>query len=86
MTGRIGEDRKSLWQRIKRFALTDVGALVRGLNADAAIARIARARHGRDLSGFGVDTTHEVVLHLDEEHIPVLIEADFGVASTLELV
>jgi fused signal recognition particle receptor len=57
MTGRIGEDRKSLWQRIKRFALTDVGALVRGLNAD-------------DL----------------ETMERLLIEADFGVASTLELV
>ena len=57
MTGRIGEEKRSLWQRIKRLALTDVGALVRGLNAD-------------DL----------------ETMERMLIEADFGVASTLELV
>src|SRR5688500_8487592 len=57
MTGRIGEDKRSLWQRIKRLALTDVGALVRGLNAD-------------DL----------------ETMERLLIEADFGVAATLELV
>lgn len=32
--GRIGEQKRSLWQRIKRLALTDVGAIVRGLNAE----------------------------------------------------
>ena len=57
MTGRITEDRKSLWQRIKRFAMTDVGALVRGLNAD------------------------------DIENMErILIEADFGVPATMDLV
>jgi fused signal recognition particle receptor len=45
-----------LWARIKRIALTDVGALMRGLNAD-------------DL----------------EKMERVLIEADFGVAATVEL-
>lgn len=56
-SGRIGSGEKpSLWKRIKRLALTDVGALVRGLNAD-------------DL----------------EELERVLIEADFGVAATVEL-
>lgn len=55
-SGRLGE-KKSLWQRIKRFAMTDVGALVRGLNAD------------------------------DIENMErLLIEADFGVPATLELV
>lgn len=50
-------DRKeSLWGRIKRIALTDVGALMRGLNAE-------------DL----------------ENMERVLIEADFGVANTVEL-
>lgn len=53
---RLGE-RLGLWQRIKRLALTDVGALARGLNAD-------------DL----------------EQMERVLIEADFGVPATLELV
>jgi fused signal recognition particle receptor len=46
-----------LWQRIKRLALTDVGALVRGLKAD-------------DL----------------EQMEQLLIEADFGVPATLDLV
>ncbi|HEU4828596.1 MAG TPA: signal recognition particle-docking protein FtsY [Gemmatimonadales bacterium] len=57
MTGRITEEKKTLWQRIKRFAMTDVGALVRGLNAD------------------------------DIENMErILIEADFGVPATMELV
>ncbi len=53
---RLG-DKLGLWQRLKRLALTDVGALARGLNAD-------------DL----------------EQMERVLIEADFGVPATLELV
>jgi fused signal recognition particle receptor len=54
---RLGDSQKqSLWSRIKRIALTDVGALMRGLNAD-------------DL----------------EKMERVLIEADFGVAATVEL-
>lgn len=57
MTGRVTEDSRTLWQRIKRFAMTDVGALVRGLNAD------------------------------DLENLErLLIEADFGVPATMELV
>ncbi|HEY3012722.1 MAG TPA: signal recognition particle-docking protein FtsY [Gemmatimonadales bacterium] len=51
-----GADKQSVWSRIKRIALTDVGALIRGLNAD------------------------------DIENMErVLIEADFGVAATVEL-
>jgi fused signal recognition particle receptor len=50
------DDKGSVWSRIKRIALTDVGALMRGLNAD-------------DL----------------ENMERVLIEADFGVAATVEL-
>ncbi|HKG33923.1 MAG TPA: signal recognition particle-docking protein FtsY [Gemmatimonadales bacterium] len=54
---RLGSsDKSSVWSRIKRIALTDVGALMRGLNAD-------------DL----------------ENMERVLIEADFGVAATVEL-
>ena len=54
--GRLGDRKDGLWARIKRVALTDVGALMRGLNAD-------------DL----------------EKMERVLIEADFGVAATVEL-
>lgn len=54
---RLGDGQKqSLWSRIKRIALTDVGALMRGLNAED-LERMER----------------------------VLIEADFGVAATVEL-
>lgn len=54
--GRVGEQQLSVWQRIRRFAMTDVGALVRGLKQDD-LEQIERA----------------------------LIEADFGVPTTLEL-
>ncbi len=55
---RVGEPQKlSLWQRLKRAALTDVGALVRGMNA-ADLEALERT----------------------------LIEADFGVQATVELV
>ncbi len=58
MTGRIGEAPKlSLWQRVKRIALTDVGAMVRGMNA-ADLEALERT----------------------------LIEADFGVQATIDLV
>jgi fused signal recognition particle receptor len=51
-----GTEKRSVWARIKRIALTDVGALMRGLNAS------------------------------DLENLErVLIEADFGVAATVEL-
>ncbi|HTS90012.1 MAG TPA: signal recognition particle-docking protein FtsY [Gemmatimonadales bacterium] len=57
-SGRIGEaPRLSLWQRLKRVALTDVGALARRMNA-ADLELLERT----------------------------LIEADFGVAATVELV
>lgn len=49
-------EKQTIWSRIKRIALTDVGALMRGLNAE------------------------------DLENLErVLIEADFGVAATVEL-
>ena len=52
-----GAEKQSLWSRIKQIALTDVGALMRGLNAD------------------------------DLENLErVLIEADFGVPATVELI
>lgn len=54
---RLTSSKLGLWGRIKRLALTDVGALVRGL-------------HASDL----------------EDLERVLIEADFGVPATMELV
>jgi fused signal recognition particle receptor len=52
-----GSEKRSLWSRIKQIALTDVGALMRGLNA-------------QDL----------------EDLERVLIESDFGVPATVELI
>jgi len=58
MADRVGEpQRLSLWQKLKRVALTDVGALVRGMNA-ADLEALERT----------------------------LIEADFGVQASIELV
>ena len=58
MSSRIGDaPRLSLWQRVKRIALTDVGAMVRGMNA-ADLEALERT----------------------------LIEADFGVQATVDLV
>ncbi|HXE57270.1 MAG TPA: signal recognition particle-docking protein FtsY [Gemmatimonadales bacterium] len=54
--GRVTEQKKSLWQRIKQLALTDVNALMRGLNAEDV-----------------------------EAMERLLIEADFGLAATMEL-
>ena len=57
-SSRIGDTPKlSLWQRLKRVALTDVGAMVRGMNA-ADLEALERT----------------------------LIEADFGVQATIDLV
>ncbi|MGH7583824.1 MAG: signal recognition particle-docking protein FtsY [Gemmatimonadales bacterium] len=49
------------WQRIKRLALTDVGALARGLNADD-LERIEQTLLEGD---FGVDATVELVEELE---------------------
>lgn len=57
MAERIGSERLGLWARLKRLALTDVGALVRGVNA------------------------------ADLEHLErVLLEADFGLAATTQVI
>ncbi len=57
MSNRISTQSGTLWSRLKRLALTDVGALVRGLAAE-------------DL----------------EQLERVLIEADFGVPATVDLI
>jgi len=61
---RLGASRKrGVWQRIKRLALTDVGALVRRLNADdlEAIERILIE------ADFGVQATVELTEALEDE-------------------
>lgn len=60
---RLGSDKSSVWTRIKRIALTDVGALMRGLNADD-IENMERVLIEAD---FGVSATVELTQALEDE-------------------
>ena len=53
---RLGERKEGLWTRIKKLALTDVGALMRGLNAED-VERMERILIEAD---FGVSATVEL--------------------------
>ena len=61
--GRLTDRKEGLWARIKRFALTDVGALMRGLNADD-LERMERVLIEAD---FGVPATVELTQALEDE-------------------
>jgi len=61
--GRITERKDGLWARIKRIALTDVGALMRGLNADD-LEKLERILIEAD---FGVAATGELTQALEDE-------------------
>ena len=61
--GRMKDRNEGLWTRIKRFALTDVGALMRGLNADD-LERMERVLIEAD---FGVPATVELTQALEDE-------------------
>ena len=61
--GRLIDRKESLWSRIKRVALTDVGALMRGLNADD-IENLERVLIEAD---FGVTATVELTQALEDE-------------------
>ena len=56
-------EKRSVWSRIKRLALTDVGALMRGLNA-ADLENLERVLIEAD---FGVPATMELTDALEEE-------------------
>jgi fused signal recognition particle receptor len=60
--GRLGE-KKSIWQRLKRLAFTDVNAVIRGLNA-ADIETMERLLIEAD---FGVPATVELTEALEDE-------------------
>src|SRR4051795_1612023 len=61
---RLGSsDKPSVWSRIKRIALTDVGALMRGLNADD-LENMERVLIEAD---FGVSATVELTEALEDE-------------------
>jgi fused signal recognition particle receptor len=62
--GRLGVgEKRSVWSRIRRIALTDVGALLRGLNA-ADLERMERVLIEAD---FGVGATVELTAALEDE-------------------
>jgi len=61
--GRLTERKDGLWTRIKRIALTDVGALMRGLNADD-LEKMERVLIEAD---FGVTATVELTQALEDE-------------------
>lgn len=56
------EERKSLWQRIKEVALTDVGAIVRGIEPGS----LERLEELLLASDFGVGATMRLVDHVEE--------------------
>ena len=60
---RLASDQSSVWARIKRLALTDVGALMRGLNA-ADLENMERVLIEAD---FGVSATVELTQALEDE-------------------
>jgi fused signal recognition particle receptor len=61
--GRLTDRKDGLWARIKRIALTDVGALMRGLNADD-LENMERVLIEAD---FGVSATVELTQALEDE-------------------
>ncbi|HKU60657.1 MAG TPA: signal recognition particle-docking protein FtsY [Gemmatimonadales bacterium] len=61
--GRLTDRKDGLWARIKRIALTDVGALMRGLNADD-LENLERVLIEAD---FGVSATVELTQALEDE-------------------
>jgi fused signal recognition particle receptor len=60
---RLRDRNEGLWARLKRFALTDVGALMRGLNAED-LERMERVLIEAD---FGVPATVELTQALEDE-------------------
>src|SRR5512146_62120 len=61
--GRLTDRKEGLWTRIKRVAMTDVGALMRGLNADD-LEKMERVLIEAD---FGVPATVELTQALEDE-------------------
>ncbi len=77
---RLGEQKDGLWTRIKRLAMTDVGALMRGLNAEdvATMERILIE------SDFGVAATIELTQALDDDIRDGRLKTEGDLRSSLE--
>jgi fused signal recognition particle receptor len=77
---RLGERKDGLWTRIKRLAMTDVGALMRGLNAEdvATMERILIE------SDFGVAATIELTQALDDDIRDGKLKTEADLRASLE--
>jgi fused signal recognition particle receptor len=60
---RTGEERKSLWQRVKEIALTDVGVVMQGGLDQDALEQLEELLVASD---FGVSATLRLVDHIEE--------------------
>ncbi len=78
--GRMRDRSEGLWSRIKRFALTDVGALMRGLNADD-LEKMERVLIEAD---FGVPATIELTQALEDEVRKGKLKTEEDLRRTLE--
>src|SRR3954468_8183125 len=73
-------EKQSVWSRIKRIALTDVGALMRGLNADD-LENMERVLIEAD---FGVPATVELTQALEDEVRRGKLKTEADLRSALE--
>ena len=78
--GRMRDRNEGLWARIRRFALTDVGALMRGLNAED-LERMERVLIEAD---FGVPATIELTQALEDEVRKGKLKTEEDLRRTLE--
>jgi fused signal recognition particle receptor len=78
--GRLTDRKDGLWARIKRIALTDVGALMRGLNADD-LEKMERVLIEAD---FGVSATVELTQALEDEVRKGTLKTEADLRQALE--
>jgi fused signal recognition particle receptor len=81
---RTGEERKSLWQRVKEIALTDVGVVMEGGLDQRALERLEELLLASD---FGVSATLRLVDHVEEltRSGKVRTEGEFRAAVEAEI-
>jgi fused signal recognition particle receptor len=78
---RTGEERKSLWQRVKEVALTDVDLVMRGGLDQAALERLEELLLAND---FGVAATLRLVDHVEELTRSGKVKTERGFRSAVE--
>jgi fused signal recognition particle receptor len=77
---RLSERKEGLWTRIRKLAMTDVGALMRGLNAED-VEKMERILIEAD---FGVTATVELTQALDDEIRDGKLKNEADLRSALE--